>query len=102
MIVKSWGRGKGNLNAITDTACIPYHCSETDVGHTFRYLYVYLGGPIQVDSGIHKKELPSVAQREVPTQVKGPFELLISLCQSRHLGSDQYDSREGFSQVGLS
>lgn len=75
---------KGDLNAITDTAAGRYHCSETHSGHTFRYLYVYLGVPIQVDSGIHKKELPSVAQRAVPTRVKGRFELFISLCQSRH------------------
>lgn len=95
------GGSKGNLNAITDTAAVLYHCSETNLGHTFRYLCVYLGDPIQVDAGIHKKELPNVAQREVPTRVKGPFELLISLCQSRHLCSNQYGSREGFSQFGL-
>lgn len=37
---------KGNFNAITDTATVLYCCSETDLGHTFRYLYVYLGDSI--------------------------------------------------------
>lgn len=38
------GGSTGNLNAVTDAATVLYLCSETDVRHTFRYFYVYLGG----------------------------------------------------------
>lgn len=46
MLRNMGGNNEGNLNAITHIAAGVCLCGKTDSGHTFRYLYIYLGDSI--------------------------------------------------------
>lgn len=75
---KCWAGGrKGNLNAITDVTLL-YLCGKTELGHTFLYLYVYLGDSIQVGSLERNEKSRKRGLREKqPTGVNCPFGFFI-------------------------